>query len=378
MKSFSLLLLNAILLVSFNYCNAKKDIIAIGQAMVDVSVECENDEELVNYTHGLVKKGDSSVINSEHVRQLALITSKSKKSAGGAGANVIAGIASLGGNVALVSSRGDDAYGQLFNDDMQNFGVKHFGSIIPNTTTGVVYSIITKTDGERTMLASSGASHSIKTVDLSIERLQQYKMLLSEAYMWYSDYAAEIVKEKFKVAREHGIKIVFTLCSPYVVKTFKDQFIDLLSSVDILVGNEEEFYTLCGTEDLLTIYKKMQKIVPMTVITRAKQGADIVTQDRIIHVPVEQSVENVVDTTGAGDIFLAGFLYGQTHDMDIRNSARLGHTLASKIIQQVGARPEFDTKEILARFRSNTEYPEELKLRAVEGSDWLSRDCGYN
>ena len=354
MKSLNSLLLNTILLVSVHSCHAAyktHHVLGVDQALMDVYVPC-SDAELGEYTHGVaIKKGDSVGIESDIAQQLvAKVTSPSKQHAGGAVANVIAGMASLGANVAMVSARGNDTHGHCFDQDMKEMGAEHFGTIIDHGLTGVVYSFITP-DGERTMLAYPGVSHLINHNDVQIDRIQKYQMLLSCGYMWYAEHGAQVVTEAFRRTRDAGTKNVFALASPHVVKTFRDQLIDLFSSVDILVGNEEEFFTLCDTEDLYVVYSKMQKIVPMAVITRAAQGADIVIDGRVIHVSVHQKVDRVVDTTGAGDIFLAGFLYGQTHGMSIRQSAMLGNALAGRLIQQVGARPEFDTKEVLDGFR---------------------------
>lgn len=353
MKSFTILSVSLTLGISFNNCNAadKKDVLGIGTAVFDVYVTCQSDAELHQYIHGIdIKKGDGVAIDRSIAQMLAKrISSPSKQNAGGSIPNVIAGMASLGGKVGLVSARGNDAYGKAFDQDITNLGAEHFCTIRDTVGTGVVYPLITP-DGQRTLPWYLGASLMINPDDFQIDRIKQFKILVSDGYLWCSESCGEMMKKAFSAAHEAGVKTAFGLASPYTATTFKDQFIKLLPNIDIVVGNEEEFYCLYDTKNLDDVYNAVRQMVPLAVITRGSDGAVIITHDEIIHVPVQHKVTNVVDTTGAGDMFLAGFLYGQTHDMDIKKSAMLGNALAGRLIQQIGARPEFDTKEILRIF----------------------------
>lgn len=354
MKLLTILVINIVFLICFNVCNALNDVIGIGIANIDIFVECSDDQELQKYTQDTVKKGDSGNVDDSFIHHIAAtISSPIKKNPGGSSANVVAGIASLGGQSAIITARADDEFGKQFDHNMQKIGVKLISTIIDGGTTAFVYLFITKQDGERTIISPSGtygksAAFLINPDSITIDCIKNYQMLLTEGYMWYSQHTENLVTQAFKNAHQVGVKNVFSLGSQRAVQLFKEKFIQLLPIVDILVGNEEEFYALCDTTNLDATCKTICTKVPMAIITRAENGATIVTADKIIHVPIEHTVDRVIDTTGAGDIFLAGFLYGQTHDMSIQESAKLGNALAGKVIQHIGARPEFDTKEVLA------------------------------
>lgn len=340
-------------------CEARHDVLGIGQALLDVYVKC-SDENLSAYIGNSINKGDSVLTNYEKVKELQdIIKNPSKQNSGGAVANTIVGVASLGGEAGFVGAIAPDLYGQLFKEDMKNMGVKSFFNYItdPASATGVVYSFISTDDGERTMLAWPGISHYIDYAMIKKEiLLTGAKTILSEGYMWYNQQCAEIVKQAFNLAKEHSIERVFSFSSPFVVGTFKDQFKELLSgNVDIVVGNEKEFKIFFDVETLEQIINSVRAYPNLkAIITRGKEGAIAITPSEAIEAPVEYEIDkdDVTDTTGAGDIFLAGFLYGHTHEISIKDSMRLGNLLAGKLIQQIGARPEFNVKETLNTFLS--------------------------
>lgn len=337
-----------VFIVSLRDCRAD-DVLGVGHALYDIYVECKTDDQVLKYIQGVnVEIGGCSTIESPKAKELSNIVVPSKRGAGGAVANVIAGMASLGGKVGIVAAVGNDENGRRFDQDLKKLEVDRFVTKVEGGITGVVYSIIAP-DGERTMLTFPGVSSRINPDHVSIDRIREYSMLISEGYMLYDDNCRDLLKDTLAIAHDNKVKTVFTLSSPYIAAAYREKISGMLSSVDVLVGNEEEFRQFCQTKNVEEVYSLIRGKVAVAVITRGPLGADIITNEEMIHVPVVEPVEKVVDTTGAGDMFLAGFLYGQTHKMSIERSAALGNELAGNVIQQLGGRAEFDTKEILKK-----------------------------
>ncbi|MBS0236646.1 MAG: adenosine kinase [Proteobacteria bacterium] len=329
------------------------DVLAIGQAVYNVYVECKDQVELAKYTKKFgVKTGQTVRINKYDAEKLLeSIRNPLKKNAGGGAANTAAGVAALGGSASFIGAIARDRFGHSFDEEMRTLGVETRSVVIKNAheNTGVVFSFITA-DGERTMLDYPGVSHHLEDRDITWELIPRYKVVFLEGHMWNDKSGAALAHKALDIAKEHGVETAFALGSAELASRYRSSFLSLLPKVDILFANELEVMEMMQVSDLRTALEKIRHMVKIAVITRGASGAIVITDKEEIAVPAEQ-VEKVADTTGAGDMFAAGFLYGYTHDMDLKASARLGSLLAGRIIKHIGSKPERRMMELVALIR---------------------------
>jgi sugar/nucleoside kinase (ribokinase family) len=195
-------------------------------------------------------------------------------------------------------------------------------------------------DAERTMCTFLGAATAIDSNDIEAELIAQSKVVYFEGYLWDEPHAKEAIKTAMSAAKEAGVKISFSLSDSFCVERHRDEFWDLVDNyVDILFCNEDEAYSLCQANDFDICRNQLEKTCEIVNITRGAKGAVILQGNQQIEVPAKEGV-NLVDTTGAGDLYAAGFLYGYTQGYSLLQSGRLAVEAASEIIQHVGARPE--------------------------------------
>lgn len=324
------------------------DVLGIGAACVDICVQCESEQEFLTLTQGInLRLGGSTAISEQSAKNIldVLKTFPPERvtyCAGGISANTVAGIINLGGSAGFVGATARDQNSSLFLKSMN--GADNYlviGDDIPDST-GITFSFITHTNGhtERTFAAHVGAaSHIYKAQDSVLDPLlKQTKVLFSEGVIWYNeDEEKTYIKELFSRAKKLGIKVAFSLSSSAALDDYSSIFGALLADIDILFGNEHEMKALFQTDDLKVTMNKLQEWGGLAVITRGAQGVIIVTNREKVFIPAERNVK-VVDVTGAGDAFAAGFLYGYTHNLSLVQSGRLGCKLAAKVIQHVGAR----------------------------------------
>ncbi len=325
------------------------DVLAIGQAVYNVYVECKTPEELEQYTKKFgVKRGHTARINKADAEALSeIIRNPLKRYSGGGAANTAAGVAALGGSAGFIGAVARDRAGYNFDEDMRNIGVETRNVVIKNAeeNTGTVFSFIT-TDGERTMLDYPGVSHQLRDQDINWDLIKGYKVVFLEGYMWDDNGSPEFVYKALDIGRAAGVTTAFALGSAEMAIRYRDVFTALLDKVDILFANEVEIMEMLQVKTFQEAVNKLKNRVKIAVITRGAQGAMVITKDMQLHVPA-QKIEKVMDTTGAGDMFAAGFLYGYTHNLNLEQSAKLGCLLASRIIQQIGSHPERRLPELL-------------------------------
>jgi len=321
------------------------DVLAIGDAIVDVIASAE-DEFLAE--EGLVK-GSMRLIDADEATRLYAHMGQARETSGGSAANTMAGIAAMGGRAGFVGQVAADQLGEIFAHDIRALGVEYRtppkGEDIP---TGRCLILVTP-DGQRTMNTFAGASHTLAVDAIDAEQIRSAAILYLEAYLWVPDGPRQAMLEAIEIAHAAERKVALTLSDIACIAKRRDSFVSLIGdgSVDLLFANEQEIKALAGEPDFERALASFETKVPLVVVTCSEKGAIAMDSGRRIHVAAAP-VDKVVDTTGAGDLFAAGFLYGQSHGRSIEDSLRLGSLAAAEIISHFGARPEADLKALVA------------------------------
>ena len=307
----------------------KFDLVGLGNALIDVVVSVE-EEELKRY--GL-KKSFMQLISQNTLEKLDKLPVQ-KYVSGGAVANTVAGFAALGGRAAFMGRLGDDKEAEIYRGDLRALGVyvaKNSADVLPS---GRCYALITP-DGERTMGTFLGASAHFQKADLDRDVLESSRVCLVEGFLWGTQKGRAALLEAAHITKAAGGKVAFALCDADCAKKHKKQIREFVqNTVDIFFANEHEVTALYGSslEDAL---KTLSREVRVGVVTRSHKGAVVLGATR--HVQKACAVP-VVDTTGAGDLFAAGFLFAWFSTQNIQEAARLGTQAAALIVQQFGAR----------------------------------------
>ncbi len=314
--------------------NKKYDVTAIGNAIVDVLSFCD---DAYLKQHGLVK-GSMRLIDGDEAERLYNSTGSSRECSGGSAANTAAGIAALGGKAAFIGKVGKDQLGEIFAHDLAGTGVDFLlGSHSPDKRTAVSLILVTG-DGERTMNTCLGAAPEFGDDDINEEAIAAAQILYIEGYLWDMETTKQALRKALTIAKQYEIKVAFTLSDVFCVQRHYNDFHELINNhVDILFANEAELLVLYQGVALADALEKVKSQCQLAIVTRSEKGCVVVTPDKIIEEP-GRHVDNIVDATGAGDLFAAGFLYGLTHGYTLEACARLGNMAASKVIQQLGAR----------------------------------------
>jgi sugar/nucleoside kinase (ribokinase family) len=266
---------------------------------------------------------------------------------GGSGANTAVGVASLGGRAAFVGKVRDDELGGLYTHDLHAVGVSF--EVRPATqgpATARSFILVTP-DGERTMNTYLGACQNLTPDDVEPHQVRAAKIVYLEGYLWDPPAAKRAFRKAVTVAHEAGNAVALTLSDPFCVDRYRDEFLGLMrdGSLDILFANIHELKSLYQTADEDTALAALRNENLLGVVTRSAAGALVVTRAETRAVPAFP-VERVVDTTGAGDLFAAGFLTGLARDLDHADCARLGGLAAAEVIQHLGARPQARLAEL--------------------------------
>lgn len=320
------------------------DVVGIGNALVDV-ISHESDE-LVDEL-GLTK-GTMRLIDQEEAESLYERMGAGTEISGGSGANTIVGVAALGGTAQYIGKVRDDQLGDVFAHDLRATGV---GFDVAPTTSGASSGrclILVTPDAQRTMNTYLGASVSFGPDDLDESTIASAKVLYLEGYLFDSPEAQAAFRTAAEIARSAGGKVAVTLSDPFCVERHRDAFLDLIdSNVDLLFANEAEACSLFRCESVSEAAAALADKSLVAAITRSEHGSLVVSGDERVEVRAS-AVERVVDTTGAGDLFAAGFLFGFSRSYDLERCARIGSIAAAEVISHVGARPNADLRELAA------------------------------
>ncbi|MGH9157879.1 MAG: adenosine kinase [Acidimicrobiales bacterium] len=321
------------------------DVVAVGHAIVDVLAPA--DQATLDRL-GLVK-GTMALIDARGSRSLYESTGPAVEVSGGSAANTAAGVASLGGAAAFIGKVRDDQLGSVFAHDIVAAGVAF--STPPATAgpaTGCCLVLMTD-DAERTMATYLGAAAGLAPGDIDIAVLARAAVTYLEGYMWDPPEGIAALRAAIAAAHGAGRRVALSLSDPFCVARHRQEFLALLADgdVDLLFANEAEIVALLGTgsfDEAVTEWKGRR---PLAALTRGPTGSVVVSGDEVVTVPAEP-VPAVVDTTGAGDLYAAGFLYGQVRGLDLVTCARLGGVAAAEIIGHVGARPQVPLADLVA------------------------------
>ena len=321
------------------------DVIAIGNAIVDVMAPCEDAliEELQ------LNRGGMTLVDTDGARRLYDAMGPAKEISGGSAANTLAGLSALGAQCAFVGQVSDDQLGEVFSHDIHAAGIDFdTPARAGDPPTGRCLIFVTP-DGERTMNTFLGASQFLPPAALSEDAIRDAAVLYLEGYLWDPEEPRSAMRRAIEVARSAGRKVAFTASESFVIDRHGDDFRAMIDEglIDILFVNETELATLTGEEDFEAGLAKIAPKLPVLVATKGANGAVAVAKGVRAEVAAEP-VDAVVDTTGAGDLFAAGFLSGHVKDESLENCLTRGAICAAEIISHYGARPEADLKALVA------------------------------
>jgi sugar/nucleoside kinase (ribokinase family) len=311
------------------------DVVGIGNALVDVIAHA-GDRFLAE--HGLVK-GSMALIDAERAHQLYGALGTAVEMSGGSAANTMCGIASLGGHAAYIGKVSDDELGKVFGHDLNAVGVAFRpGAPDAETPTGRCIIVVTP-DAQRTMNTYLGVSSLLTPEDVDEMLVARAKVVYLEGYLFDRDGAKEAYRKAAAAAHGAGGKVSLTLSDSFCVDRHRDDFLDLVAhDVDVLFANEDELVALYGASSFDEAAQAVAKDCEIAAVTRGASGSVVVTRDGRVPIAVEPVAE-VVDTTGAGDLYAAGFLYGFTSNRSLQECGRFGSIAAAEVISHVGARP---------------------------------------
>src|SRR6266481_587747 len=322
---------------------ARYDVLGIGNAIVDVLARAE-DDFLVR--HGM-RKGAMTLIDEARATGIYDAMGPAVEISGGSAANTIVGCASLGGRAAFVGKVKDDELGRVFAHDIRAAGVSYD---TPPASTGPstarCYVLVTP-DGERTMNTYLGAAQDLHPNDIDAATIAAAQIIYLEGYLWDPPHAKEAFLKAAKIAHDAERDVALTLSDAFCVDRYRAEFLDLIrtGTVDLVFANERELHSLYQTADFDTAVNALRNDARLVVVTRSEKGCLVVTREETDAVPASP-VERLVDATGAGDLFAAGFLVGLARGAEYRDAARLGALVAAEVIQHLGARPETSLKAL--------------------------------
>jgi sugar/nucleoside kinase (ribokinase family) len=316
--------------------DAKYDVLGIGNAIFDVLVK--TDESFLS-RHGMTK-GSMALIDEARAAAIYQDMGPATEMSGGSAANTIVGVANLGARAAYVGKVKDDQIGRMYAHDIRAAGVAFDTRPAANgPATGCSYILVTG-DGERTMNTYLGAAQDLTPADIDADEIAAAKITYLEGYLWDPKNAKEAFVKAAGIAHGAGREVALTLSDSFCVDRYRDEFLDLMRrrTVDLVFANEAELHSLYQTSDFDTALKQLRADAKLAVVTRSEKGCIVASQQGVTAVPA-YPVEAIVDTTGAGDLFAAGFLFGLVRGAGHENAGRLGALAAAEVIQHIGARP---------------------------------------
>jgi sugar/nucleoside kinase (ribokinase family) len=329
--------------------DAALDIVAMGDAIVDVIADC--DDEFIRQ-HDL-PKGSMQLLSSEEADRLYAAMGVAREMSGGSAANSMAGVAAMGGKAAFIGQIADDQLGMIFEHDMHALGVRFDTPALPRNLdrlgppTGRCLILVTP-DAQRTMNTCPGASHELSADTISPILIASASILYLEGYLFGPEKPRAAMMKAVDIAHAAGRKVAFTLSESVCIAGRKEGFGKMIDSggVDLLFANEDEALQLTGRTDLESALSELKAKVPTLVITRGPNGAIAIEECERISIPAAP-VSEVVDTTGAGDLFAAGFLTARCKGASLERCLWTGAIAAGEVIQHYGARPMTDLKKLV-------------------------------
>jgi sugar/nucleoside kinase (ribokinase family) len=322
--------------------SARYDVLGIGNAIVDVIATADDDFLLAQG----VAKGSMTLIDEARAENLFKAMGPATITSGGSAGNTVAGLASLGSRAAYIGKLRDDEAGRLFRHDIAALGIAFDTAPALDGPASARSFILVTPDGERTMNTYLGACQKLSPADIDAATVEAAAITYLEGYLWDPPAAKDAFRRASEIAHAAGRKVALTLSDSFCVDRYRAEFLELMRSgaLDIVFANEHELRSLYETADFEAGLAAIRDDVALAVLTRSEKGALAVTRAETVAVPAFP-VETVVDTTGAGDLFAAGFLHGLTRGQSNRDSLALGAFAAAEVIQKIGPRPERSLKE---------------------------------
>jgi sugar/nucleoside kinase (ribokinase family) len=319
------------------------DVLALGNAIVDVLARTD---EAFLADQG-VTKGAMQLIDEARAEHLFGVMGPATVISGGSAANTAVGVASLGASAAFVGKVRDDELGRLFAHDLRATGVGFDVAPAGDGPATARSFILVTPDGERTMNTYLGACQNLTAADVDEETVRAARIVYLEGYLWDPPAAKEAFRKAVTLAHDAGNAVALTLSDSFCVDRYRDEFLGLVrdGSVDILFANIHELKSLYQTADADAALAALREEGILGVVTRSEEGALVVAREGTKAVGAHP-VERVADTTGAGDLFAAGFLAGLAKDLDHAACARLGALAAAEVISHIGARPQADLRDL--------------------------------
>ncbi len=312
------------------------DVLGIGNAMMDVLAKVG--EGFLSERN--LSKGRMTLLDAQSAGKIYADIDPEREVSGGSAANTVAGLASLGADCAFIGKVHDDAFGQAFRRDIGAAGIDFFTEpLLEGPATGRSIVLVTP-DAERSMFTYLGAAEHLSVKDIDENIIKSSKIIYMEGYLWEHLESREAVLKACELAHKYKRKTAFTLSDKSCVERYRADLLKLVTEqIDVLFANESELNALFETTDLMDSLDKIKSMVEIAAITRDARGSVVVNGRVKIFVEAEK-IENVVDSTGAGDLYAAGFLYGMIQDRSLGTCAMIGGIAASEIISHYGARPE--------------------------------------
>lgn len=323
--------------------DVKYDVLGIGNALFDVLVRTD---EAFLAKHGMTK-GSMSLIDEARAAAIYKDMGPATEVSGGSAANTIVGIGSLGARAAYVGKVKDDQIGKLYVHDIRAAGVAfNTPAAQDGPATGCSYILVTG-DGERTMNTYLGAAQDLSPADIDPAEVAAAGIVYLEGYLWDPKNAKDAFVKAAKIAHDAKRKVALTLSDSFCVDRYRDEFLALMrdGTVDIVFANESELHSLYTTSDFDAALKQLRDDVNLGIVTRSEKGCMVVSSEDAVAAPAFP-VDKVIDTTGAGDLFAAGFLYGLARNLAYKQCGELGALAAAEVIQHIGARPQVSLKEL--------------------------------
>jgi sugar/nucleoside kinase (ribokinase family) len=321
----------------------KYDVLGIGNAIFDVLVRTD---EAFLARHGMTK-GGMALIDEARAAAIYDDMGPATEMSGGSAANTIVGVASFGARAAFIGKVKDDQIGRLYSHDIKAADVSFATTpAIGGPATGCSYILVTP-DGERTMNTWLGAAQELTPQDIDPAEIAASSIVYLEGYLWDPKNAKDAFLKASTIAHEAGRRVALTLSDAFCVDRYRGEFLDLMRSgtVDLIFANEAELQSLYQTSNFGSALAALRQDVALGVVTRSEQGCVVATRDGVTAVPAFP-VETLIDTTGAGDLFAAGFLFGLVRGAGYENAGKLGALAAAEVIQHIGARPQVSLKQL--------------------------------
>jgi sugar/nucleoside kinase (ribokinase family) len=321
------------------------DVLAIGNAIVDI-IAATDDSFLAQ--EGL-EKGSMRLIDAEEASRLYDHMGPARELSGGSAGNTAAGVAALGGRAGFIGQIADDQLGDIFRHDIRGVGVEFDTPAIDIGVPTARSMVLVTPDGQRTMNTFLGAAQHLPAGAIDPKQIEDAAILYLEGYLWDPEVPRRAMTQAIEIARAAGRKVAFTLSDSFCVDRHRDGFLRLIESgfIDLLFANEVEIVALTGAGSLDEALAAVAPKVPLLVVTRSEKGALALQGGERVEAPAEP-VDRIVDTTGAGDLFAAGFLAGLARGRPLDHCLRVGAIAAAEVISHYGARPEADLKALVA------------------------------